>query len=511
MNKKFNKNDIVDVHITDIGNDGEGIGHVDGYAIFVKGALPGDLVKAHILKAKKNFAFAKVEEIIEPSKNRVAPKCAIAEKCGGCSLQHMDYEAQLKWKEKKILECIKRIGGYEEDEFTYLNILGYYYELESGDLGESTRKFPSRFRNKAQFPVGVDKEGRLISGFFAGRSHSIIPTEDCLIQSEYSALINKAVLEYMKENNVRPYDEVNGTGVIRHIISRVAYFTDEIMVCIVINADKIKYEDGLIERLVALNSSDIFVKNNKKICSISLNINREKNNVILGIKTECIYGKSTIQDKIGDILFNISPVSFFQVNPIQTKKLYDTVLDFTDFKGDETVYDLYCGIGSISLYVANHVKKVVGVEIVEKAIDDAKENAKLNHISNAEFYAGAAEEVVPKLYEESNGALRADVVIVDPPRKGCDEVLLDTIVKMEPEKIVYVSCDPATLARDLKILREKGYKLVIARGTDMFCHSVHVETVALLNNKFAKAKDFVQIGIDAEDYYRIKDSEKKTE
>ena len=201
------------------------------------------------------------------------------------------------------------------------------------------------------------------------------------------------------------------------------------------------------------------------------------------MKTECIYGKSAIQDKIGDILFNISPVSFFQVNPIQTKKLYDTVVDFADFKGDETVYDLYCGIGSISLYVANHVKKVVGVEIVEKAIDDAKENAKLNHISNAEFYVGAAEKVVPKLYEESNGELRADVVIVDPPRKGCDEVLLDTIVKMEPEKIVYVSCDPATLARDLKILREKGYKLVIARGTDMFCHSVHVETVCLLSKK----------------------------
>ena len=302
MNKKYNKNDIVDVHITDIGNDGEGIGHVDGYAIFVKGALPGDYVKAHILKAKKNFAFAKVDEIIEPSKDRVTPKCPIAEKCGGCSLQHMDYEAQLRWKEKKILECIKRIGGYEEDEFTYLNILGYYDELESGDLrdvsrdnlkshefgdvspenfskeneGESTGKFPSRFRNKAQFPVGVDKEGRFISGFFAGRSHSIIPTKDCLIQSEYSALINKAVLEYMKENNVRPYDEVNGTGVIRHIISRVAFFTDEIMVCIVINADKIKNVDVLVERLVSLNSDKLFIDNNKHIASISLNINREK-------------------------------------------------------------------------------------------------------------------------------------------------------------------------------------------------------------------------------------------
>ncbi len=466
------KNDECIIDITDLGNDGEGIGRADGYALFVKGAIPGDKIKALVIKAKKNYGFARIVEILSPSENRVTPECPLAGRCGGCQLQHMNYSAELEWKENKVMECLKRIGGFDKSEFDFQHILGM--------------DIPQHYRNKAQFPVGFDKNGRLITGFYAGHSHNIIPSSNCLIQDECTSIINNCVIEYMNQCHVPAYDEKTHTGVVRHIMIRNANATGEIMVCIIINSDSLKCCDELVDKLKALKftSADNGTCNDKRITSICININKEKGNVILGRKSKTLYGNDTITDKIGDVSYSISPVSFYQVNSVQTKKLYDTAVEFADFNGNETVYDLYCGIGTISLYVASKVKKVIGVEIVEKAIEDAKKNANLNNINNPTFYAGAAEEKVPELYNlavESGEQLKADVVILDPPRKGCDEILLETVIKMNPSKIVYVSCDPATLARDAKYICENGYKLEKARPVDMFGRSGHVECVVLMS------------------------------
>ncbi|MCR5624152.1 MAG: 23S rRNA (uracil(1939)-C(5))-methyltransferase RlmD, partial [Lachnospiraceae bacterium] len=474
----MNKNEIVTIKITDFSNEGDGIGHVDGYALFVKGAVPGDYIEARVLKVKKNFGFAKVEKIIEPSEERINPVCPVSGKCGGCKFNHINYNAELKWKEDRVLNCLTRIGGFSvcksdssshdfeksekdlnigEKDLTVgkmdLNTCEKDLNIGEKDLTVSENNSENNdnniifydivgspaqthYRNKSQFPVGVDKEGNIITGFYAGRTHSIIPIDSCDCQDEVTGEINKTVVTFMKENNISPYDEKNHSGVVRHIMTRVGFSTCEIMVCLIINAKKLNKSDKLVERLLGIDFGE------KRITSVCININTEKGNVILGRKTETLYGKSYITDKIGDVSYKISPVSFFQINPVQTRNLYDAVVEFADFKGNETAYDLYCGTGSISLYISKYVKKVVGVEIVPQAIEDAKENAVINGIENAEFYAGAAEVKVPELYEE--GHKKADVVIVDPPRKGCDSVLLDTIIKMEPGKIVYVSCDPAT-------------------------------------------------------------------
>ena len=485
--KKFvcNKNDEFELEIVDLGSTGEGIGKIDGYTLFVKDALIGDKVRVKVMKTKKNYGYARMLEIIEPSEYRVEPECPVARQCGGCQLQHCSYEKQLSWKEEKVANCLRRIGGvpvYTEEKYRK------YKNAEEQQNAENTAESktpiimepilrmdkPVHYRNKAQFPVGYDKDGNPVAGFYAGRTHSIIPQTDCLIQHECNKQIVETVLEFMKKYNVTAYDEKKNRGIVRHILTRVGKATGEVMVCLVINAKKLPYSEEFVE----------MIKNcgiNLEIKSITVNINRENTNVILGEKVETLYGQSYIEDYIGDIKYRISPLSFYQVNPEQTKKLYQTALEFADIKEGEVVWDLYCGIGTISLFMAREASKVCGVEIVPQAIEDAKQNAKLNNITNAEFFVGAAEDVVPTQYEKSGGRLRADVVTLDPPRKGCDEKLLDTVVKMAPSRIVYVSCDPGTLARDVKVLTDKGYEVKRVRACDMFGGSFHVETVVLLS------------------------------
>ena len=451
------------LEIDDMGTDGEGIGHKEGYTLFVKDALVGDIVRVKVIKAKKKFGYGRLMEVITPSPWRVEPACDCARQCGGCQIQHCSYEKQLAWKEKKVRDCLQRIGGFEEIPME--PIMG---------MDE-----PYHYRNKAQYPVGYDKEGNPVAGFYAGRTHSIIPNTDCAIQHPANHMILETILAFMKQYDISAYEEKKHTGLVRHILTRVGKYTGEVMVCLIINGNKLPHQDKLVEMLKKAND----VEKTYKIKSICLNINKDKTNRILGEKVVPIYGQTYIEDRIGNITYRISPLSFYQVNPEQTQKLYGTALEYADLKGDEVVWDLYCGIGTISLFLAQKAARVCGVEIVPQAIEDARENARRNGFTNAEFFVGAAEDVVPEQYEQSGGSLRADVVTLDPPRKGCDEKLLRTVVQMEPERIVYVSCDPATLARDLKYLCGEGYELKRVRACDMFGHSSHVETVVLLSHK----------------------------
>lgn len=464
------KNDELILDITDMGTEGEGIGRIEGYTLFVKDAITGDKVRVKVMKTKKRFGYARLLEIITPSKWRVEPLCPVARKCGGCQLQHCSYEKQLEWKQQKVADCIERIGGIDVKD-----IIEPIIKMEN----------PYHYRNKAQFPVGYDKEGNIVTGFYAGRTHSIIPCMDCDIQHPANSIILRAVLGFMKENDITAYNEKECKGLVRHILTRIGMKTGEIMVCLIINGKKLPHQDSLVDRLLSCSFDGIGTGGNSgslAIKSISLNINTGNTNVILGDKVKTIYGKPYIEDFIGDIKYRISPLSFYQVNPMQTKRLYETALEYADLKGGEVVWDLYCGIGTISLFLAQKAAKVCGVEIVPQAVEDAKINAKLNQMDNVEFFAGAAEDVVPEQYAKSNGKLKADVVTIDPPRKGCDEKLLETVIKMEPKKIVYVSCDPATLARDLKYLVQNGYRLERVRACDMFGQSYHVETVACLKS-----------------------------
>jgi 23S rRNA (uracil1939-C5)-methyltransferase len=483
----FNKNDIIEIEIIDQGTTGEGIGKVDGYALFVKDAVIGDVVKVKIMKAKKNFAFAKLLEVVKPSPYRVEPLCPVANRCGGCQLQAMNYKQQLEFKEKKVYNNIKRIGGIED--FEMKPIIGMKELAVKGyeDNG------PFHYRNKAQFPIGLDREGNIVSGFYAGRTHSIISVDNCLLGIEKDGDVNGTVMHivktFMNIYNIKPYDEKTHKGLVRHVLIRIGAFTNEIMVCVVINGNKLPHSQELVEQLLQIDG----------MTSICLNVNKEKSNVILGKEIINMYGKDYIEDYIGDVKFRISPLSFFQVNPIQTEKLYNKALEYANLTGKETVWDLYCGIGSISLFLAKAAKKVIGVEIVPEAIDNARENAAINGMENTEFLVGAAEEVVPKYFDEHKNQpeCKPDVIVVDPPRKGCDQVLLDTIVKMNPERIVYVSCDSATLARDLKWLEEHGYKLKEATPCDMFGQTVHVETVVLLSQQ--KPDDTIEIDLDLDE------------
>ena len=464
------KNDELELVIEDITTEGEGVGKVDGLALFVKDAIIGDRVKVKVMKMKKSYGYARLMEILEPSPARTEPVCPIARQCGGCQIQHMKYDEQLKYKENKVKNCLERIGGLS---------------LEKVGIGENSSsgvaafepiigmEEPFYYRNKAQFPVGRNKEGNIVTGFYAGRTHSIIDTSHCYIQAKENEQLLQLVREFMEENHIEPYNEETHTGLVRHVLTRVGFTTGEIMVCLIINGEKLPKSDKLVDKL----------KDIKGMTSICLNVNKEKTNVILGNKVTLLWGQGYITDYIGDIKYQISPLSFYQVNPVQTKKLYETALEYAGLTGNEVVWDLYCGIGTISLFLAQKAKEVYGVEIVPQAIEDAKRNAEINGIKNAEFFVGAAEDVLPQKYKESNGSMRAQVIVVDPPRKGCDEKLLETLIKMEPERIVYVSCDPATLARDLKYLEENGYKTTRVRACDMFGHSVHVETVCLLSRK----------------------------
>ena len=488
----YSKNDCVELTIEDIGVSGEGIGKVDGYTLFVKDTVIGDVVRVKIMKAKKNYGYARLMDIIKPSKDRVEPACPIARQCGGCQIQAMNYNAQLKYKQKLVKDNLLRISGLTE---------GVDYEM-CEILGMDT---PFRYRNKAQYPVGEDKDGNIVMGFYAGHTHSIIacPDDDCMLGHSDNAFILNAVKEWMKEYRVRAYNENIHKGTVRHVLVRTGYHTDEVMVCLVTKKMLRKEAvDGLVKAIQKLKLN---------VASLVVNINKEDTNVILGKECITLYGRPYIEDYIGDIKFQISPLSFYQVNPKQTEVLYNKALEFAGLKGNESVWDMYCGIGTISLFLAKKAGKVYGVEIVPQAIEDAKNNAKINNIDNAEFFVGKAEEVVPAFYKKQTGVqsdndstdskeydmTRPDVVVVDPPRKGCDKKLLDTIVSMTPDRIVYVSCDSATLARDLKLLVEYGYKVEKVQPVDQFGNTVHVETVVLLSQQ--KPDDTIEIDLDLDE------------
>lgn len=466
VQKPMQKNDTAVVKITDIGVNGEGIGKVDGYTLFIKDAVIGDTVEAKVMKAKKNYGYARLMKVLEASPDRVTPKCAFARKCGGCQIQEMSYERQLAFKGQKVRGNLERIGGFSPELLD---------EVTEPVLGMEA---PFGYRNKAQFPFGTDKEGNPVTGFYAGRTHDIIANTDCALGVPVNREILEIILNFMKKNKIPSYDEKNGKGLIRHVLIRYGFTTGEIMVCLVVNGKNIPDVDVLISELVKIPG----------MTSITLSPNMRRTNVIMGDSFDVLWGSGYITDYIGGIKYQISPLSFYQVNPMQTENLYSLALEYADLKGHETVWDLYCGIGTISLFLAQKAEKVYGVEIIPQAIDDARKNAEINGIENVEFFVGKAEEVLPEWYREhatmesdSDGKdVGADVVVVDPPRKGCDETLLRTIVEMAPERVVYVSCDPATLARDLKYLCGYGYGLERVRAVDMFPMTVHVETVALL-------------------------------
>lgn len=474
----YEKNDMVTVTIEDVGMEGEGIGKIDGFPLFIKDAVVGDTVEAKIIKSKKNYAYARVEKVVTPSPFRVEPPCKSHRQCGGCQIQALSYDRQLAFKQDKVRNNLLRIGGFSEAEVD--RVMEPVVGMEN----------PLRYRNKAQYPFGTDRQGNPITGFYAGRTHSIIPNTECYLGREENREILQVILDYMKEYHVNAYDEETGKGLIRHALIRTGFYTGEIMVCLVINykgkqESYLPRQDKLLEKLALI----------KGMTSVSVSINTERTNVIMGKEIHTIWGSDTITDKIRvrdtgkvdmpytgeELTFSISPLSFYQVNPMQTEKLYSLALEYAGLTGKESVWDLYCGIGTISLFMALRAKEVYGVEIIPQAIDDARQNAVRNHISNAEFFVGKAEEVLPAAYEKEES--HPDVIVVDPPRKGCDEKCLDTMLKMAPSRIVYVSCDSATLARDLKLLCAGGYRLERVRPVDQFAHTVHVETVCLLSLK----------------------------
>ena len=408
-----------------------------------------------LTKVKKQYVYARLVEVIKPSPYRVEPKCPVARPCGGCTLQHVSYEKQLDYKWNKVKNCLSRIGGIEHPEALMEPIIG----MEN----------PWNYRNKAQFPVGRDKDGKVVIGFYAGRTHTIIDTPHCDIQAEGNDAIIRCVRDFLQEYNISTYDEETHTGLMRHILTRVGFTTGEIMVCLIINGTKLPHADVLVERLLQIDG----------MTSISININQDKTNRILGDTCKTLWGQDYITDYIGDVKYQISPLSFYQVNPVQTKKLYDKALEYANLQGGETVWDLYCGIGTISLFLSKKAAKVYGVEIVPQAIADAKVNSQINGIENVQFFVGKAEEVLPAEYKEHG--VYADVIVVDPPRKGCDETLLQTIADMQPKRMVYVSCDPATLARDVKRMGELGYQVEKVAVVDQFCQGGHVESVVLMS------------------------------
>ena len=482
MEREYKKGDVLEITITDMSDEGLGIGKHEGYALFVKDSVVGDMCKVKIMKAKKNYAFAHLEEVIVPSSFRITPECKYAKACGGCQLQAMSYEAELEYKENKVKNNLIRLGGFSEE---------FIEGIKEPIVGMEK---PFRYRNKAQYPIGYDKEGNLVAGFYAGRTHDIIPNTDCLLGREINKTILECILSFMKKEKISAYDEKTGRGIIRHVLIREGFKSGEIMVCLVANAKSIAKEDLLCENLT---------KEVPKIASICLNTNEKDTNVIMGDITRVLWGKETIEDELDGVRFKISARSFYQINPVQTERLYKKALEYATLSGKESVWDLYCGIGTISLFLARKAGQVYGVEIIPEAISDAKENASINSITNAEFFVGKAEEVLPEFYnkqketDSKNDMLHPDVIVVDPPRKGCDEKCLETMLQMEPEKIVYVSCDSATLARDLKILCEEKYELKAWQCYDQFCRTVHVETVVQLINQNARAEHHIEIGIDA--------------
>lgn len=510
----FTKNQIVTLNIMDLSHDGDGIGKVDGFTFFVKDAIPGDVVTAKVMKTKKTYGYARLETILKPSRRRVEPVCPYHRACGGCQLQSMSYEHQLAFKQEKVYNNLLRIGGLPSDllDATMEPIVG----MEE----------PFHYRNKAQYPVGKDKNGNPITGFYAGRTHSIIANTECYLGRKENHDILERVLTYMKSYKVAPYDEASGTGLIRHILIRTGFTSGQIMVCLVVNMTREKFEKAgkygkaSAGEKLAISSLVDALKDVPGMASISLNFNTRSDNVIMGDDVKTIWGAPVIEDSLftrdvaagfertgEELKFHISPLSFYQVNPMQTEKLYSIALDYAALTGRESVWDLYCGIGTISLFLSQRAGKVYGVEVIPQAIDDARANAVRNGITNATFFVGKAEEVLPKFYagklagakvladDKSSDMLHPDVIVVDPPRKGCDTACLDTMIKMQPKRIVYVSCDSATLARDIKYLREGGYELEKWRAVDQFGMTVHCEVVVVMNyngnrnNKLSGAKN----------------------
>ena len=489
------KNDLITLEITDLTEEGQGVGKKDGLVFFVKDSVMGDKVEARILKGKKNYAYAKVENLLEASPHRIAPLCPVAGKCGGCQLQHLSYEKELAWKEDRIAQSLIRIAGLSPEEVE---------SKKEGILGGVL----SRYRNKAQYPVQNRKEvysgkvadastslSALSMGFYGFHSHRIIETEDCLINSAENPLILNCIKDWAKKYKVSGYEEETGKGLLRHIFLRKGFSTGEILLCLVLNGKSLPHGKELWERLQDLSLS---VEEGEQvqgsIVGLCVNINEGRGNAILGRETRCLYGKDSIEDKIGELSFSISVPSFYQVNPVQTEKIYGKALEYAALTGEETVWDCYCGIGTISLFLAQKAKQVYGLEIVPEAIENAKKNAEKNGLRNTEFYVGAAEEVLPKWVEEKKQELSAkgadygigdmvDVVSLDPPRKGCDEACLSAVLELSPKRIVYVSCDPGSLARDMKYLREGGYVLEKWVGIDNFPRTGHVETIALLQKE----------------------------
>ena len=549
--KCYKKNDLVVLEITDLTEEGQGVGKCDGLVFFVKGSVMGDVVEAKILKVKKNYAYAKVEKLLQASPYRVTPLCPVAGKCGGCQLQHLSYEKELEWKEDRIAQSLIRIAGIPEEEVRGKG---------EGILGGKTE----RYRNKAQYPVQNRKElreeialgGRAFEegkkapekeqesydslgiGFYGFHSHRIIEAEDCLINSAENPLILNCIKEWAREYKISGYDEETGKGLLRHIFLRKGFSTGEILLCLVLNGKSLPHAKELWEKLQRLplrveagglqrgaevssrmdaeseadgrcgvdpereadihcgidaqSEVDVHCEENGKIqgriVGLCININEGRGNAVLGRETLCLYGKDSIEDKIGELSFSISVPSFYQVNPAQTEKIYGKALEYAALTGEETVWDCYCGIGTISLFLAQKAKQVYGLEIVPEAIENAKKNAEKNGLHNTEFYVGAAEEVLPKWVQEQKregkdvGNL-VDVVSLDPPRKGCDEACLSAVLELSPKRIVYVSCDPGSLARDMKYLGEGGYVLEKWVGIDNFPRTGHVETVALLQRE----------------------------
>lgn len=449
------KNEIYDIDITGMGSEGEGVGRIEGFTVFVPLAIEGESIRARIVKVNKNFAFGRLEEILKPSSERTEPECSIYKRCGGCQLQHMSYEGQLRFKRQKVEDSIKRIGGLKD--IHVFDVIG----MDS----------PYRYRNKVQLPIGL-REGKAVIGFYAQRTHEIINVDACLIQNEEADAAAEIVRNFIDEHHIEVYSETEDKGSLRHLMIRKSFRTGDVMAVIVSNTDSFPFMDELTEKL----RSGI-----KGVKSIILNVNKGRTNAVLGKKCITLWGDDHLTDYIGDFRFSISPLAFFQVNPVQTEILYKKALEYANLTGEETVFDAYCGTGTISLFLAQKAKKVYGVEIIPEAIDNAKKNAEHNSITNAEFITGESEKVIPELIKKG---IHAEVVVVDPPRKGCDRTLLEAIAQMQPSRIVYVSCDPATLARDLGILDTLGYKTQQVQPVDMFPETGHVECVTMLTWSF---------------------------
>lgn len=477
MSIPVSKNEIVTAEIVGLTHEGEGVGRVNGFTLFVRGALPGERVQAKVLKVKKQYGYAKMLEILEASPDRVSPPCEIYNQCGGCQLQHMSYEAQLRWKRQHVVDNLQRIGK--------LQIAGA--EEQGGVIVHDTLGMddPWRYRNKAQVPVGMSgsswgqthpkgarkeergaaDEGELIAGFYAQGSHRIIDMEHCLIQDERNDEVVRLVKQIGRKLGITAYDEQSGRGLLRHVVVRTGYISGEMMIVLVTNGQRIPQVDQWIESVRAELPA---------VTSIVQNVNKKNTNVIFGDETRVLWGNEVIYDELDGIRFAISARSFYQVNPQQTVSLYRKAVEYAGLTGNENVIDAYCGIGTISLFLARQAGHVYGVEIVPEAIKDAKRNAELNQIDNTTFEAGPAEVVIPRWKQEGN---KPDVIVVDPPRKGCDSELLETILAMQPERVVYVSCNPSTLARDLRVLEDGGYRTVEVQPVDMFPWTVHVECV----------------------------------